>query len=247
MKVYFLTKKQIFNGIIGGIIVLISGFLITTFLYRNLVVPTTEVSPIYQGSSDKKQISFAVNVDWGEEYIPEMINIFNKFQIKCTFFLTGRWTEKFPESAKLISQNSQEIGNHGYKHDSPNKMSLEGIKADIKKTEQIIKNVTGKETQLYAPPSGEREDHVVKAAHDLGYQTILWSIDTIDWKRPAPNTIVTKILDKAHNGAIVLMHPTESTIKALPVVIPELKKQGFKFVIVSENILSIKSDKNADE
>jgi len=247
MKVYFLTKKQILNGIIGGIIVLIAGFLITNYVYRNLSVPTTEISPIYQGSSETRQISFAVNVDWGEEYIPEMINIFNKMQIKCTFFLTGRWTEKFPGTAKMISQNGQEIGNHGYKHDSPNKMSLEGVKADIKKTELAIENVTGIKTQLYAPPSGEREDHVVKAAHDLGYQTVLWSVDTIDWKRPPFNTIVTKILDKAHNGAIVLMHPTEPTIKALPIVIPELKNQGFEFVTVSENIFQIESDKNANE
>lgn len=247
MRVYFLTKKQILKGIAGGIFFLIAGLLITNLLYRNLAVPTTEVSPIYQGSSDIKQISFVVNVDWGEEYIPEMIDIFNDAQVKVTFFLTGRWTEKFPEIAQLICQNGHEIGNHGYKHDSPNKMTLAGVKDDIKKAEQIIQNTTGKKIQLYAPPSGEREDHVVQAAHELGYQTVLWSVDTIDWKRPAFNIIVAKIQNKAHNGAIVLMHPTEPTIKALPIVIPELKNQGFKFVTVSENIIQIANDKSTNE
>lgn len=247
MKVYYLTKKKLFQGMIGGTLILVAVFLIISYLYCNIAVPTTEVSPIYQGDGGKKQISFAVNVDWGEEYIPDMIKIFNQHQIKCTFFLTGLWTERCPEIAKSLAENGQEIGNHGYKHVSPNSMSLEAVKADIQKSEKAIKLATGKETRLYAPPSGEREDHVIEAAHALGYQTILWSIDTIDWRRPAPDTIVTRILDKAHNGAIVLMHPTEPTIQALPVIIPELKKQGFKFVTVSENILQKEIGKDEDQ
>lgn len=247
MRVYFLTRKQICTRFITAILILAAGFLIVNHVYRNLSVPTTEITPIYQGLNNKKQISFAVNVDWGEEFIPEMIDTFNGHQIKCTFFLTGRWTEKFPEVAKSIIENGHEIGNHGYKHDSPNKMSQEKVRTDIKKTEQIIKEITGKNTKLYAPPSGEREDHVIRAAHELGYQTILWSVDTIDWQRPASNSIVTRILDKAHNGAIVLMHPTEPTVQALPIVIPELKRQGYKFVTISENILQLESDNKDNE
>jgi probable sporulation protein (polysaccharide deacetylase family) len=237
--VYFFTKKQIFRCIIGGIILLVLGLLIFNYLYLQPAIPTTEISPIYQGSNDKKHISFAINVDWGEEFIPEMLSIFDQHQIRCTFFLTGRWTDKFPDIAKEISDKSHEIGNHGYKHDSPNKMSLEEVKRDIQKTEEIIKSVTGRETKLYAPPSGEREEHVLRAAHELSYKTVLWSIDTIDWQRPQPDIIMKRILDKAHNGAIVLMHPTEPTIKALSKTISELKNQGFVFTTVSENINNI--------
>ncbi len=236
MRVYYMTKKQLANGMIGILIILMVGYVISIYFYRYLTVPTTEVTPIYQGYTEKKQISFAINVDWGEEYIPEMIKLFNQNQIKCTFFLTGRWAEKFPELAKLIVDNGHEIGNHGYKHDSPNSMSIEQNKADIEKSEKIIKSLTGKQTRLYAPPSGEREDHVIKAADDLGYQTILWTIDTIDWKHPSPDQIVDKILNKATNGAIILMHPTDSTVTALPTLISELKKQGYKLVTISENI-----------
>jgi probable sporulation protein (polysaccharide deacetylase family) len=236
VKIYFITKPQIIIGIISGIILVFLGFFIVNRLDYGPIEPTTDFSPIYQGSGEKQQISLAVNVDWGEEFIPDMIKIFNQNKIKCSFFLTGRWTEKFPNIAKVISQNNHEIGNHGYKHDSTNNMSLEQVKSDIIKTEKIIKSATGIKTKLYAPPSGERGEHVLKAARDLGYQVILWSIDTIDWQCPAPQTIMSRVLDKAHNGAIVLMHPTEPTLKALPGIIRELKKRGFQFVTVSENI-----------
>jgi len=236
VKVFFLTKKQLSGMIMGGIILLLLGLIISFISWFGPAVPTTEITPIYQGSGETKQISFAVNVDWGEEFIPEMIEVFDRHQIRCTFFLTGRWTEKFPHLAKALADKNHEIGNHGYKHDSPNKMSLEQVKNDILKAESIIKSATGKMTQLYAPPSGERKTHVLKASHELGYRTVLWSIDTIDWQRPAPETIVTRVLNKAHNGAIILMHPTAPTIKALPVIISELLNQGYSLVPVSENI-----------
>lgn len=236
LRIYYITRRNFAQKIILGLLMILVCAFIINYIYGNLTVPTTEISPIYQGNSGQKVMSFAINVDWGEEYLPEMIKIMDQQKIKCTFFLTGRWTEKFPEMAQLIADHGHEIGNHGYKHDSPNQMSLENLQGDIQKSAQIIRKATGKDTMLYAPPSGEREDHVIKAAHELGYQTVLWSIDTIDWKRPSSDVIVAKILDKAHNGAIVLMHPTKPTVQALSEVIPNLISQGYRLVTVSDNI-----------
>ncbi len=236
LRIYFITKRKFAQRIIWGLLIILGCAILINYIQRNLTVPTTEISPIYQGNSGQQVMSFAINVDWGEEYLPQMLKTMDQQNIKCTFFLTGRWTEKFPEIAKLIADQGHEIGNHGYKHDSPNQMSVGKIQDDIQKSAQIIKKITGRDTLLYAPPSGERDDHVVKAAHELGYRTVLWSIDTIDWKRPSTNVIVAKILDKAHNGAIVLMHPTEPTMQALPIVIPQLTNQGYRLVTISDNI-----------
>ena len=86
MKIYFITKPQIIIGIISGIILVFLGFFIVNRLDYGPIEPTTDFSPIYQGSGEKQQISLAVNVDWGEEFIPDMIKIFNQNKIKCSFF-----------------------------------------------------------------------------------------------------------------------------------------------------------------
>jgi len=62
----------------------------------------------------------------------------------------------------------------------------------------------------------------------------MWTIDTIDWKKPGADYIVNKVLDNAGNGKIVLMHPTEDTVKAMPTVIDNLYREGYRITTVSE-------------
>jgi peptidoglycan/xylan/chitin deacetylase (PgdA/CDA1 family) len=118
-------------------------------------------------------------------------------------------------------------------------LSKDGNLKEIKKSAQIIDKVIGKPITLFAPPYGERGATVLAACEESGYKFILWSLDTIDWQRPAPETIVQRVTGKAHNGAIVLMHPTAPTVKALPDIITTLKQEGYKLVTVSEMIKHI--------
>lgn len=237
MKVVYFSKKQLTNCLFGILILLLTNYLLNANENGVLTVSAPLGEPIYQGNSEKKQVTFAINIDWGEEYLPVMLEIFRKNQIHVTFFPTGRWAEKFPELVMQIARDGHEIGNHGFSHASPNGMSLEQNKAEIRHSEEVIKEITGQITRLFAPASGERSDHVLKAAHELGYRTILWSIDTVDWKRPPADQILGKVLGKIHNGAIILMHPTKPTVEALPVLIKEIKEKGFELVPVSQNII----------
>jgi peptidoglycan/xylan/chitin deacetylase (PgdA/CDA1 family) len=68
----------------------------------------------------------------------------------------------------------------------------------------------------------------------MNMETILWSVDTIDWQKPSPNTIVDRVRKQAHNGAIILMHPTASTAEALEPMISVLKEEGYKIGSVTE-------------
>ena len=68
----------------------------------------------------------------------------------------------------------------------------------------------------------------------LGYKTVLWTIDTADWQRPAPTVIIDRVIERASNGALVLMHPTQPTLEALPIIIDQLLKKGFRLVTVGE-------------
>ena len=195
-----------------------------------------EASPYRQGLGGMKQVSLAVNVDWGEEFIPDMLSVLAQYQVKATFFLTGRWADKNGDLADEIARAGHEIGNHAYSHISPNNSSYDTNVAEILRTEQAIEKVTGIKTSLYAPPSGECEEHVLRAAADCGYTTILWSVDTIDWQRPPAATIVQRVESKVHDGAIILAHPTAPTLEALPTLLVELQQEGYRFVTVSENI-----------
>lgn len=192
--------------------------------------------PLYHGNGDKKEMALTCNVFWGEEYIGPMLEILTEKDVKMTFFIGGTWAEKFPELVKDIQNRGHEIGSHGYSHPHPDQISREDNHKDITKAQAILKDITGKKPELYAPPYGERGEMVLQVAEDLGYQTVLWSIDTIDWQRPGSQVIKDRVTGKAHNGGIVLMHPTAPTAEALPGIIDDLKEKGYKLITVGEMI-----------
>ena len=74
----------------------------------------------------------------------------------------------------------------------------------------------------------------MSAAEELGYKTIMWTVDTIDWKRPPSDIIINRVMKKVNNGTIILIHPTEPTAKALPELITQLKNKGYTVTTVSD-------------
>ncbi|GAW91726.1 polysaccharide deacetylase family protein [Calderihabitans maritimus] len=231
----------IFNKKLGRML-LVAGFLtgvlivLSTTLW-NITVMTSTTGPIYQGSTDKRAVAIAINVDWGEKYLPQLLDILEKGNSKVTFFVTGRWASKFPALVKEMDKKGHEVGNHGYSHSHPDRLSKEENRQEILKAEKVLMQITGKKPKLFAPPYGEKGKHVVEAASELGYFTIMWTIDTIDWKEGRRSSqIIEKVLSKLENGAIILMHPTTVTVEALPVILRSLNEKGYNIVPVSQII-----------
>src|SRR5690606_33286686 len=91
MRLIIINKRTLL--IISIVLVLIVLTLIGTLVY-NRAEETFNSDVYYQGNVDEKIIAFACNVDWGNEYIPDMLKIFKDNNIKITYFVTGRWAEK---------------------------------------------------------------------------------------------------------------------------------------------------------
>ncbi|MGJ7921014.1 polysaccharide deacetylase family protein [Neobacillus sp. LXY-4] len=193
-------------------------------------------SPIYRGNPDKPMVGFIINVAWGNEYLPDMLATLKKHNLKASFFLEGRWVKENPDLAKMISESGHEIGNHSFTHPDMKKLSAAEIKSQIEKTNAVIEATTGRVCKWFGPPSGSYRDEVVKIADVLGLGTILWSVDTIDWQKPAPETIIHRVEAKVHPGALILMHPTDSTAKALDRMITKIEQKNLKIGTVSDTL-----------
>ena len=216
-------------------------FLLLAGIVANHWIIASDVSvskPIVQIKTTQLVMALTINVDWGEENIPAMLDILDQHKARATFFVTGRWAKKNPELLKTISKRGHQIENHGYSHPHPDHLSIGANQEEIKKTESIIEGIIGKKTHLYAPPYGEKGASGLQAADALGYQTILWTLDTVDWRADStPEIIAKRIVNPAiqfgikpnKSGAIVLMHPKANTVKALPVILDQLARNGFSF------------------
>lgn len=236
MRIYVIRKKVFVTILILLFIVIISSVFYTTNSIDTFF--TEEIQdPIRKGDSNINKMAFTCNVDWGNDEIPKILNILEEKEIKITFFVTGRWALKNPELLKSIYSKGHEIGNHAYNHKMHSKISEEENYNQIKKTEEVIMNILGIRPKYFAPPSGDFNNTTLKVANNLGYKTILWSVDTIDWRDgSSKDIIIVRVMKKPHKGAILLMHPKPATVEALPYLIDKIKEEGIEIGRVSDLI-----------
>lgn len=243
VRVVFFTKRNLWSA---AAVLLLLMLILAGFKVWDIAMERTAsvLEPIYRGNTDTKAMAFAINVDWGEDILPQILELFEKENIQVTFFVTGRFAGKYPDLVKQMDSRGHEIGNHGYSHNHPDRSGFGTNQEEITRTHEELKILVKEPVLLYAPPYGECSKPVVEAAEKLGFKTIMWTIDTVDWKGGSPQSIAQKVINKAENGAIVLMHPKEVTLKALPIMIQELKSQGYELQKISQIIQGDKSQNN---
>ena len=214
-------------------------------IYRSLKpissLATLPPAPIYRANPDKKMVSFMINVAWGNEHIPKILHTLRKERVKATFFLDGSWLSKNSELALQILHEGHELSNHGYSHKNMSKLSREQATSEILRTEQLLKKL-GVKNHLFAPPSGDFDDETVEIARKHGLFTVLWTIDTVDWRRPPAKQLIQKVRAELTPGALILMHPTTSTRDALPELIKTVRGEGLELNTVSKTISSNRFD-----
>jgi probable sporulation protein (polysaccharide deacetylase family) len=191
--------------------------------------------PIYKGNPDKPIVSFMVNVAWGNEHLPDLLRVLREEGAKTTFFLDGSWLKDNRELALAILEDGHELANHGYSHKMMSRLGEAEVLDEIRKTEALLKDL-GVNNRLFAPPAGDFDAKTVRLARREGLYTILWTLDTVDWKKPDPASVIRKINSRLEPGALVLMHPTEAAVKSLPAMIRHAREKGLKVGKVSELI-----------
>ncbi|SDB90371.1 polysaccharide deacetylase family protein [Shouchella lonarensis] len=191
-------------------------------------------APTYRGVQEKPMVSLLINVSWGDEYIPDMLKTLQKYDTKATFFLDGSWVKKTPHLAQMIQEEGHEIGSHAYSHPHMNRLSAAKIDEELEKTTEVLQSVLNVTPKWFAPPSGEFNERVIErvAAHNM--HTIMWSVDTIDWKKPDPNVMVERVVNQIEAGSMLLMHPTEATSKGLARIIEGIQKKNLQIGTVTE-------------
>jgi len=166
-------------------------------------------------SEDKSKIHFTFDDGPNAETTPKILEVLRKYNRKATFFCIGNKIEKHPEIVKQIIKEEHEIGNHSYSHSNFfDFYKTSKVKAEIEKTNQLIKKITGKECTIFRPPFGLTNPNIAKAVKKLNLEVIGWNIRSLDTIKDKKN--VLKRISKAKNGDIILFHDTkEQTVEIL--------------------------------
>ena len=232
-------RKQVVNICIALVLGVVALF---ACVAGGSAISTSAVAGVYyNGDKASKNISLMINVYWGTEYLDNMLATLEEYDVKTTFFVGGVWAVKNEDYLVKIKEAGHEIANHGYHHKDHDKISEEENLNQIKNTHTIVKELVDVDMTLFAPPSGAYNKTTVDVASTLGYKTIMWTRDTIDWRDKDAELIYNRAIKNASGGDLILMHPTEKTAEALPRIIAYLQGAGFNLTTVSENICSVEA------
>ena len=199
----------------------------------------TKKLPIYSVDTAEQKLSISFDAAWGSDDTDTLLGILKKHDVLTTFFLCGTWLDDHPDQVRKIAAAGHDIANHGNSHAHGNQLSLEQNKAEIQKCHDKIKAVTGLEANLFRPPYGEYNNTVLQAAEELGYYTIQWDVDSLDWMKKGEQYEIDRVLKHKdlRNGSIVLFHnDAKNTPKTLDRIITGLKEKGYEIVPISQLI-----------
>lgn len=240
IKIINYKLENFFRNIVANLVILV---LLLTMVISSinlnrqdaLSVSNSEYNgTIYAGDKSSNKVSLMINVYWGTEYVEKFLYIFDKYQIKTTFFIGGTWASSNQDLLKKIYESGHEIASHGYLHKEQGKYGYDINYEEISKCHTIVKDILGIDMNLFAPPGGSYNSNTTKAASDLGYKTIMWTRDTIDWRDHDTNLIYNRAVTLMSGGDLILMHPTENTVQAIEKIIEYASGHGLQITTVSD-------------
>jgi peptidoglycan/xylan/chitin deacetylase (PgdA/CDA1 family) len=169
----------------------------------------------------------------------QVLDILEHECVKATFFLIGKMARNFPETVRRIRDAGHTIGTHSYSHPLTfHRMSLERAEFEINEGIAAVAAALGDGTgpaPFFRIPGLARADAVERYLASLNLQ--VWSADFLadDWLRIGPAQVYWRALQRieANRKGILLLHDIHPrTVEALPYLLRELKRRGYRVVHV---------------
>lgn len=236
------TKQLIILAVILFAIFLFFMGAFTVFFDQAVLV---RKGTVYRVPTQEKLVALTFDDGPSDVWTPRILDELKKAQVKATFFMLGKHVAEYPDIARRVAAEGHEIENHSFSHHVLFYYTTDELEKEIKQTEKIIKDTTGKTTKYFRPPKAWITPDEKKKLEELGYRVVLWSLNSKDWVTFHDKQIRYYILHNVRPGDIILFHDSggvftteggsrKQTVKTIFALVQKLKEQGYKIVTVEE-------------
>lgn len=176
-------------------------------------------------------------------YTGRLLDVLKEKKIHATFFLVGEQARLHPDLVRRMVDEGHTVGLHAFRHRDFLKLTEEEKEKDLQQGKEILQSITGKKPNYWRPPHGFRDSSVMKIASAKDLQVVNWSVIPRDWTGIDKQEIYNRVMDKAEDGAIVLLHDGDSplykasrqaTVDAVGPLIDSLREKGYHLVSLEE-------------
>ena len=192
---------------------------------------------------DRRLIALTFDDGPDGKYTPKVLDILKDNEVTATFFLVGAQVGKCPEVAKRIVDEGHTIGNHSWSHQNLSRMKPEALDTQVKRAQDAISDATGVVPALMRAPYGALSETFLAYLHEQHLRHVYWTVDPRDWDGTSVADMRSNILQHAKPGGIILLHSfggrkhaLEHTLELLPLLIDDLRKEGYAFTTVDRMI-----------
>lgn len=187
------------------------------------------------GLEDSKRLLLTFDDGPHPKFTPQILDLLDQYQIKAIFFVIGKNAEKYPKLLKEIGDRGHLIGNHSYSHASTfDIFSVNKMKDDVEKANQLIKSITNKKPVYFRPPFGITNPRINKLIKQTRMTSVGWSFRSYDTTKRSNEQIIQQMKKNIKGGEILLFHDSmERSIKLLETSLPWMVEQ---FELTSNDI-----------
>ena len=185
-----------------------------------------------EGAAEEKKIALTFDDGPHPSYTEQLLDGLKERGVHATFFVTGEHAKLHPDVIARMQSEGHLIGNHTYSHIQLQKGNREEFKEELIKTNEVLKEITGEDVEYVRPPYGSWDKSFEK---ELNMFPVLWTIDPLDWCSRNAEGVVRKVVAKAGENEIILLHDYyDSSVTAALRIVDELLEEGYEFVTVDE-------------
>jgi peptidoglycan/xylan/chitin deacetylase (PgdA/CDA1 family) len=189
--------------------------------------------------ADKKVIALTFD-DGPSNFTAPILNILKSKGAKATFFDIGKQSAEMPQMERQILADGNQVASHSNSHPDLTTLGRDSLRTELETGFNAINTASNTKSRMLRAPYGAFNKQCWTDAADMVSSNIIWTTDTLDWKKPGEQEIKDQVLKHAYSGAIVLMHDgggdrTED-VNVLPSIIDSLHAQGYELVTVDDLI-----------
>ena len=203
---------------------------------------SSKKSPIYSVDTDLPRLGLTFDVNGTSDDMDKILSILEDHQVHATFFLTGAWVEEYPEAVKKIAQEGHDLGNRSESYKDMSFLSANECQQELISLHERVETLTHMKMTFFRPPYGAFSNNLITTAEELGYTTVLWNLDALDWKDYGSDAIIQTLTNPntLHKGSIMrLQSGSTYTAEALDVLLTRLSEMGYECLPLSQLISSM--------
>lgn len=187
-------------------------------------------------ATTSKVVAFTFDDNWDAVAAVHIAELFHKYKGHCTFFVVGANVRMHPNAIRTMVRLGHDIGNHTLSHPAATNITIANFVRQIQACEQVLNSMGLTSRPYFRFPYFAEDTHLMSIVTDQGYLTVgsAWTIEDTGPNRSAAFSVAT-IRRFISPGVIFVGHPNSMmTYNAMKAVLPELARQGYSFVSISE-------------